>query len=211
MKTEVLYFLKEGDNMDKVLDFLVGVIEKNDSIDEDEKEEIRYGLELILLKALFWCLVTAAGAIMRCFWECVIYNLMFFLLRSYAGGYHASTRTRCLIQSVITVIIALTAIKICSESVCGCIILAVIALICGIAVWIFAPVDTENRQLDNDEIQRFRNRARITLAAQAAIGIAAYCLGSKTIACAAMAAIAASGILVLAEYLKKYNNGEKYE
>ena len=197
--------------MDKILDFLVGIIERNDSINEDEKEEIRYGLELILLKALFWCLVTTTGIIMRCFWECVIYNLMFFLLRSYAGGYHASTRTRCLIQSVITVIIALTAIKICRESICGIIILAVIALVCGISVWIFAPVDTKNRQLDNDEIRRFRNRARITLAIQAAIGIAAYCIGLKTIACATMTAIATSGVLVLAEHLKKYDNGGIYE
>lgn len=197
--------------MDKILDFIVGVIEKNDSTDEDEKEEIRYGLELIFLKALFWCLVTATGIIMRCFWECVIYNLMFFLLRSYAGGYHASTRTRCLVQSVITVIIALTAIKICRESVYGAIILAVIALVCGGAVWKFAPIDTENRQLDDNEVRRFRNRARITLIIQTAIGIGAYCVGFKTIACASMAAIATSGILVLAEHLKKYDNGGIYE
>lgn len=202
MKTEV-FCLKRGEDMDKILDFIVGIIERNDSTDEDEKEEIRYGLELILLKALFWCLVTATGIIMGCFWECVIYNLMFFLLRSYAGGYHASTRTRCLIQSVITVIIALTAIKVCRESVCGTAILTAIALVCGVAVWRLAPVDTENRQLDTDEIRRFRNKARITFVAQAAIGIAAYGIGFKTAACAVMAAIATSGMLVMAEHFKK--------
>lgn len=200
--------------MDKILDFIVSVIEKNDSTSEEEKEEkeeIRYGLEIIFLKALFWILVLATGIIMGCFWECVIYNILFFLIRSNAGGYHAATRTRCLIQSEITVIISLTAIRICRESLRGFVILAVIALLCGIAVWILAPVDTESRQLDADEIRRFGNRARAILAVETAVGIAAYCLGSKTIACAAMAAIATSGMLVLAEYLKKYNNGEKYE
>ncbi len=193
--------------MDKILDFIVSVIEKNDST----KEEIRYGLEIIFLKALFWVLVLATGVIMGCFWECVIYNILFFLLRSNAGGYHAATRTRCLIQSEITVIIALTAIRICRENFFGFVILAVIALLCGIAVWILAPVDTESRQLDADEIRRFGNRARVILAVETAVGIGAYCLGSKTIACAVMAAIATSGMLVLAECLKKYNNGEKYE
>ena len=141
----------------------------------------------------------------------MIYNILFFLLRSNAGGYHAATRTRCLIQSEITVIIALTAIRICRENFFGFVILAVIALLCGIAVWIPAPVDTESRQLDADEIRRFGNRARVILAVETAVGIGAYCLGSKTIACAVMAAIATSGMLVLAECLKKYNNGEKYE
>lgn len=197
--------------MDKILDFLVGIIEKNDSTDEDEKEEIRYGLELIFLKALFWCLVTATGIIMRSFWECVVYNLMFFLLRSYAGGYHASTRTRCLIQSVITVVIALAAIKICRNNFYGTVILAVIALVCGIGVWIFAPVDTENRQLDDEEIKRFRGKARAVLIAETAITLAAYGFGSEMIACASMAAITASGILVFAEHFKKYYNGGMYE
>lgn len=210
-ESQRILFWRGGEDMDKILDFIVSVIEKNDSTSEDEKEEIRYGLEIIFLKALFWILVLATGVIMGCFWECVIYNILFFLLRSNAGGYHAATRTRCLIQSEITVIISLTAIRICRESLCGFVILAVIALLCGIAVWILAPVDTESRQLDADEIRRFGNRARVILAVETAVGIGAYFLGSKTIACAAMAAVATSGMLVLAEYLKKYNNGEKYE
>lgn len=197
--------------MDKILDFIVSAIEKNDSTSEEEKEEIRYGLEIIFLKTLFWILVLATGIIMGSFLECVIYNILFFLLRSNAGGYHAATRTRCLIQSEITVIIALTAIKQCRESFCGFVILAVIALFCGIAVWILAPVDTESRRLDTDEIRIFGNRARVILVGETAAGIAAYFFGSKTIACAAMAAVATSGLLVLAEYLKKTKYGEKYE
>lgn len=189
--------------MDKILDFIVDVIEKNDSTDEEEKEEIRYGLEIIILKGLFWILVLATGAVMGCFGECVIYNILFFLLRSNAGGYHAETRTRCLIQSEITVIISLTAIRICRESFYGFAVLAVIALLCGISVWALAPIDTESRQLDTDEIRRFGKRARFILITEMAGGVIAYCIGLKTTACAAMAAIAASGVLVLTEYLKQ--------
>lgn len=197
--------------MDKILDLIVSVIEKNDSISEEEKEEIRYGLEIIFLKVLFWILVLVTGVIMGCFWECVIYNILFFLLRSNAGGYHAATRTRCLIQSEITVVIALTVIRICKESLYGFIVLTVVALLCGIAVWILAPVDTESRQLDADEIRRFGGRSRVILVAETSIGIAAYFFGSKAIACAAMAAVTTSGLLVFAEYLKKSKYGVKYE
>lgn len=196
-------FMRGGEDMDKILDFIVDVIEKNDSTDEEEKEEIRYGLEIIILKGLFWILVLATGAVMGCFWECVIYNILFFLLRSNAGGYHAETRTRCLIQSEITVIISLLAIRICRESFYGFLVLAVIALLCGISVWVLAPIDTESRQLDTDEIRRFGKRARLILITEMAGGVIAYCIGLKTIACAAMAAIAASGVLVLTEYMKK--------
>lgn len=197
--------------MDKILNFIVEIIEKNDSTDEDEKEEIRYGLELILLKALFWCLVTATGIIMGCFRECIIFNLMFFLIRSNAGGYHAETRTRCLIQSVVTIVIALSVIKIGKENVYVMLFLSIIALFFGILIWKLAPVDTENRQLDNDEIKRFRNKVRIILIAEILVGIASYGLEFKTIACAAMTAIVTSGALVLAEYLKKSRHGGNYE
>lgn len=197
--------------MDKILDLIVSVIENNDSTSEEEKEEIRYGLEIILLKTLFWILVLVTGVIMGCFWECIIYNILFFLLRSNAGGYHAATRTRCLIQSEITVVIALAAIKLCRESFYGFVILAVITMLFGIAVWILAPVDTESRQLDADEIRKFGSRSRVVLVVETAIGITAYCLGSKTIACATMAAATTSGLLVVAEYLKKLKCGGKYE
>lgn len=197
--------------MDRILDFIVEVVEKNDNIDPDEKEVIRYGLELMFLKALFWCLIVVTGIIMGCFRECVIYNLMFLVIRSYAGGYHSQTRTRCLIQSVITVIIALAAIRICCENVFAAAGLAVIAFGCGFAVWKFAPVDTESRQLDEDEIIRFRKRARITLAIYLIIAAVTYVFGFKIIACSAMSAIAVSGVLVMAEHLKKSKQGETYE
>ncbi len=196
--------------MDRILDFIIEIIEKNDEVNDEEKEVIRYGLELIFLKTLFWILVTIVGIVMGCFWESAAYNLMFFALRSYAGGYHAKTRTRCLIQSMLTVAVALTVIKICRDNVYLTALLAVMALTFGIALWLLAPVDTENRRLDNEEVKRFRLMARVVLSVEAAVGIAAYCIGYMAISCAAMAAIATGGILILAEFFKKGNAG-KYE
>lgn len=188
--------------MDKILNLIVGIVEDNDSINCEEKEVIRYGLELMLLKVLFWCLIIVTGIIMGCLRICLIYNLMFLVLRSYAGGYHAKTRMRCLIQSVITVIAALTAVKVCCENTFAAAVMAIVAFICGLAVWKFAPVDTESRQLDNEEILRFRKQARITLIIYLVISVS-YIFGFKIIPCSAMAAIAVSGILVIAEHLKK--------
>ncbi|MCM1525575.1 MAG: accessory gene regulator B family protein [Ruminococcus sp.] len=189
--------------MDKIMDFIVGVVDKNSGMDSEEREVVRYGLELILLKALFGCLIAVTGILMGCFWECVLYNLMFLALRSYAGGYHAQTRTRCLIQSMLTVIAALTAIRLCCENDFAAAVLAGLSLVCGFALWKLAPVDTENRQLDENEAIMFGKKTRITLAVYLAAAVIAYILGAEIVSCSAMAAVSVSGILVMAEYRKK--------
>lgn len=199
----MIFQSEDADTVDKFLDYIVDIVDKNSSMNTEEREVVRYGLELILLKALFGCLIAVTGIIMGCFWECVIYNLLFLALRSYAGGYHAQTRTRCLIQSIITVIAALAAIKLCCVNAFAAAILAGIALICSFALWKLAPVDTENRQLDENEVIMFRKKSRITLAVYLAAAVAAYVLEAKIISYSAMAAVVVSGSLVMAEHYKK--------
>lgn len=99
--------------MDKILDKTIEFLYKNeDDMDEEKAEIIRYGIEILLIKVIFFGAAMIISLLMHSFWECLIFTVLFSGIRSYAGGYHAYTRTKCFTLSMITYLnILLTALQ----------------------------------------------------------------------------------------------------
>ena len=81
--------------------------------------------------------------------------------------------------------------------------LTVLAVISSIVIWKYAPIDTENKPLEDDEIAAFRKKARVMLIIEICISVAAYLIGFISVACSALLALIVTGILMTAELLNK--------
>lgn len=188
--------------MDMFLDKIMDFINHNRKIDDEEAEIVRYGLEMAALKITFFAAALAVNLLMNSFLQFIIFISLFSVLRSYAGGYHAKTRIRCFIQSMLLIIAAVMIINITQKITYIIIPLSLIALAAGAVIWRIAPVDTKNKRLDFDEKVHLRKKTRITLAVEIIIGIVSYLLNFKMVSCAVAISIIASCVLLLAEYFK---------
>ena len=63
--------------------------------DEDTQAFYRYGIELCISSILNILLVLIIGVILNCILESIVFLVIFIFLRSFMGGYHASTYFRC--------------------------------------------------------------------------------------------------------------------
>lgn len=190
--------------MDKILDAIIDRLNQQESIDDERAEIIRYGLELLLMKITFSASVLIIGAFMGSFWECLIFMIFYTGIRSKAGGYHADTRLRCFIQSLLSFVFVLAIIKLEGAYPVVIFPLAILTALSFGVIYKLAPMDTENKRLDDSERVIFRRKTLLYLAAEVIIAVITYFTGFDGISCAAMLAVMMTGILLLAA-LK--NNG----
>lgn len=79
----------------KIAAFICG----NDCTEEDERSVIEFGIGILLSKMLNLITEIIIGCLFSMFWETIVFLLAFSFLRSYAGGFHASSSLKCYISS----------------------------------------------------------------------------------------------------------------
>ena len=189
--------------MEKLIDKIFYYFSEEDEMDTDKAEIIKYGLEIIILKSIFWITALIIGIIMGCFWESIVYLVMFAVLRSYAGGYHAKSRTRCFIQSIITIVVAMIVLKLINIYGDGSEILLILTVVFSVIIIMLAPVDTANKELETDEYIKFKKRTGMVLAVEISIILATYIFNINMLYNTAMLAVITSGILVVTGHISK--------
>jgi len=135
---------------------------KNKNIMVDE-EVVKYGLEIIFTKVLFAIIIVSIGILTKCFLESIIYTITFSLLCQYGGGYHAETKQKCFVLSVLMLICAIFIIKKAQSCDVFIILKAVITFLSVIYIITIAPIDTPNKRLDADELRIYGKRTGITV------------------------------------------------
>lgn len=114
------------------------------SYDEDKLDEIRYGLEATYLSLTKTFVILFVCILLGIIKEALIVLLFFNLLRMTGFGLHASKSWMCWISSSITFIgIPL----LCRSVVLPTYILGIVAGLCLICFFLYAPADTKKRPL----------------------------------------------------------------
>lgn len=190
--------------MDKLLDATMNFLYRNEGkMDEEQAEIVRYGLELFFLKVSFFAATMVIGFLMGSFWECLIFNVLLSGIRTMAGGFHANTRIQCFVMSMLTFIIVLIILKIVAIHSMLLLPLMLLAMLSAIVIWKFAPIDTENKPIEDDEYVVFRKKARAMLLIEIGLAVAAYFIGFESVSCSVLLALITTGLLMAAELLKK--------
>lgn len=148
--------------MDDVNNYIVTYLVDNHLVKKEEAPIYQYGFSILFLKITYWISFLIFGLFFDVFIETVIFLLMYSWIRVYAGGYHASSVSKCYIISLTTVIINGI---LCTyhEFFDNLIIDELIFVASWIYVYIYCPVDNSNKRLDELEKKRFRKYSHIIL------------------------------------------------
>jgi accessory gene regulator B len=143
-------------------------------LSEEDKEIAEYGLKQGLLLIGGMGLAVIAGWLMGIPGQAVFFLVLCYVLRIFAGGYHATTPARCGLISAIFILICFLCIKyITLPSV----LTHGLTLAGGLFIMRFAPVDTANKELDEKEEQVYGRMARRIVLAEFGIYLISALLG----------------------------------
>lgn len=126
-------------------------------VSREDEELYSYGLRQSWLFLLNVSTALVIGWLMDALTACILFMVCYVPLRRMAGGYHARTPFRCYLLGIVLITAALAAIKWLPWTMKGALITAAIA---SVVIWRLAPVEDENKPLDEEEREMFQKRAR---------------------------------------------------
>lgn len=184
--------------LDKYTDKLI----VTETIRPDERELYIYGLRQGLLIIANILTIIAIGFLYKMVWQCTLFMVVYFPLRSFAGGYHAKTPLRCYSFSIVLIISVLSSIKYIPRIDYDAIGLALFA---GITIYALAPVEDINKPLNQREISVYKKWTRVIFSVELCAMLLVMTLGLSEISlCISVSMFASSIMLILGKIKNKH-------
>ena len=185
----------------KIVERLVVKLIEDGAIEEEDREIYEYGFHHGIITLVNIALTLLIGICMKMFVETILFMVAYIPLRTYAGGFHAKTQFRCFIYSNLIVVLILVFSKILADYML--IVLGIGIVATGIIIF-FAPVEDQNKPLDEIEVQVYGKKARKILLFDILLAgvlmFFSYELGTATI----IVSISMLAIFLVAGYIKNY-------
>lgn len=141
----------------------------NNVTETEEQEIITYGLEAILATAVSVLCVVILSVLLHRVLECIAFLVAFMPLRTYSGGYHASSHMRCVLL-LITVflfeILILHIYDIPSKEVCWVFLICSFLIVC-----VLAPIIDINHPLSKKQIHENKRRCILVMAVSIVVAL----------------------------------------
>lgn len=129
-------------------------------ISVEDAELYALGMEVILSSGVIALAVLALGTLLHNWEGAILFLICFMHIRNYSGGYHASTKGRCFLTSILCYVCC-WAITRCMAVQTRQIQMAISLIGLMASMWIFyqkAPMENKNKRLPKDWKQRNRSR-----------------------------------------------------
>lgn len=127
---------------------LVNAVAQSNKLSKEDTIILQYGLKKIVMfmgDAVFTIIV---GWLLRITALSIAFQIVFVLLRMYAGGYHSKTEQQCAVHSAIVTVISLLSIRwMISRSWWS----GLLFIFVSIVIMVLAPVEAENKPLSVKE------------------------------------------------------------
>lgn len=140
---------------DKIAEKLIQNKCKNSEVTELEKKKVRYGVYIFYVNITKIAMLLLVAFLLDVLYPVMLIWLFFALLRKTAFGIHSSNSLICTLVSLTTFV---GGAFISKNVILTDIIIYLIYIICFIAMFIYAPADTEARPLVG---KKFRKRLKI--------------------------------------------------
>jgi accessory gene regulator B len=168
-------------------------------IAESDKDIYLYGFWQGIVFIINMIGVLIVGLILDMLWQSIVFTLVYGCLRIFAGGYHARTQKNCYILSLILIIAALSIIKYVHWNELLCVVSSIFS---GLVIFVLAPVEDENKRLDEQEKIVYKKRARIIFLLLSLISMISLITGQLHITVCFTISILASAIMVILGKMK---------
>lgn len=136
------------------------------TIPDGQNDEYVYGMNMLFNVSVNIISMIIIGIITHRLWECVVFCLVYKIIRKYTGGFHFDSAMFCYISSCIMYLVAIGIITYIPFKIYE---VSAMMLISVIIIWGLSPVEAVNKPLDKREKQIFKKRARFNIAIIAVI------------------------------------------
>lgn len=128
---------------------------RNEIIHEEESEIYEYGMDMVLSTLVNLLIVLIVGLAFGELISAIIFFVLFALIRSSSGGYHAETHLKCNTIYAVTLAIVLFWVKFAVSyyTISGHI---VILLVYFLTVARFAPIENPNKPLEETQMKKHK-------------------------------------------------------
>ena len=174
----------------------------NGTISDEDKDLYIYGLFMLFSHLMLFIIACIFGLILGCIFESIIFYIAFQFIRRYAGGYHASTETRCEIMSALSILCCIVLIK-CSKMYDINIALLSTSLVFAVLIFIFCPLDTPEKPLTDKEHKYFRKISLIILSLIIVAIIVSFIFKFNIIFAPCCVSVILEGVLIGTGQIKK--------
>ncbi len=176
-----------------MIDYLSNLVldkfNKQNIIQKEDEQVYYYGLQLLiatLIKAIVFILVASLLGFVS---ETVVFLVFYSSLRVQAGGFHASSAFKCFILTVILVSISIAIAYLVPYNFASKMQLTML-VVAILLVYLYAPVDTENKPLSKKEVLIYRRRSMIAVLVGSTIILATVYLYDELMILGNIAALA---------------------
>ena len=178
----------------KITNYLI----HNGDISPDDEEIYLYGVHQGLFMLLNIATFVTFSLIFGTFAYMLTFLLAIMILRSFAGGYHASTPIRCYaISSVMVGLFVFLSLHIQFNQR----VMMVLLVIIGIFIILLAPVDSTNKRLDELETRVYKRKAAKICIVEVIIALAFIPVGLRFVTVGIFWALAVILLLQVLEIL----------
>ena len=139
------------------IDYLKSIKIRNPN---EQSNEYIYGMNMLFNVCVNIISMIIIGIITHRLWECVLFCLIYKIIRKYTGGFHFESAVCCYISSCIMYLVAIVIITYIPFRIYG---ISAMVLISAIIIWGLSPVEAVNKPLDECEKQVFKKRARFNI------------------------------------------------
>ena len=135
---------------------LMVIFESAGLLTDENKEIISYGLTRFcdLVTSLLFAIVCAG--LMGDFFVGIFFEVVYMSLRSFAGGYHADTKRKCLFLTYVTTFSCIILIFIVPINRP---VMSIMMILFDGIIYYYAPVQSENKPLDSIERRIYRKKS----------------------------------------------------
>lgn len=164
--------------IDKISHYIaVFLLKKDECHDENNLLIYQVGVDVILSTLITACGIFIIGFILDDIVGSFLYLLCFMTIRSYSGGYHATTRTRCFVLTCGSYMLV-SAIGIFAAEKYHWVLVIILSAMDVMIFWLYVPIENKNKKLPSDWKIQNRKKAWIGL-----IGWKALAIGLIFVSC----------------------------
>ncbi len=159
--------------MERISKKFISFMCENKFVEDEKREVYEYGINIFLTGILHFVSIVAIGLMMGMIKECLVMFLVFFFVRSYAGGFHASTPTKCYIFTIVITSLMLVLISVLSKLSSDIIFYSILSL-SELAILLIPVIDSPTKRLTHKEKRIFKMASVILSAVITILAVLVY-------------------------------------
>ena len=138
--------------MEYISRVLSGWLDQQNAIEPDDRGLYEYAMYSFLVSVMPLVIFLIASGIVGMLPEGVLIIIPFMVIRKFSGGYHAKHAYICM---TISLGLLVSSFYVVIHSECSW-LFHMLVVISGVSVIINSPIDSENKELEEDEINQYR-------------------------------------------------------